>query len=78
MSTNVPARQRQRIDTAVRWTQFNPVLLDGEMGIERDTGRFKFGNGTTAWISLPYAKADTISQNSESTSQADFQSLFLF
>lgn len=33
------------------------VLLKGEVGIETDTGKFKFGNGTTAWSSLPYADA---------------------
>lgn len=33
----------------------NEVPLDGEMVIETDTRKFKFGDGTTAWNSLSYA-----------------------
>lgn len=36
------------------WTQGNPVLLDRELAAERDTGKFKLGNGTSAWADLPY------------------------
>jgi hypothetical protein len=43
-----------RRGTAAEWTSANPVLADGEFGIEKDTGKFKFGNGTTAWTSLAY------------------------
>lgn len=32
----------------------NPVLLAGEIGFERDTGRYKMGDGTTAWNDLAY------------------------
>ena len=37
----------------------NPVLLAGELGLETDTGRFKFGDGTAAWNSLSYAGGGT-------------------
>jgi hypothetical protein len=40
--------------TAAQWTAANPVLLDGQQGYERDTGRMKIGDGTTAWTSLAY------------------------
>jgi hypothetical protein len=40
--------------TAAQWTILNPVLADGEMGIETDTRQFKFGNGVTAWSGLNY------------------------
>lgn len=43
-----------RRGTASSWTSANPVLADGEMGIESDTSKFKIGNGTTAWNSLSY------------------------
>lgn len=33
----------------------NPVLLKGEMCIEIDTNKFKFGDGVTAYNELPYA-----------------------
>lgn len=43
-----------RRDTASNWTSVNPILADGEIGLERDTSQFKIGNGTAAWSSLPY------------------------
>lgn len=43
-----------RRGTAAAWTSANPTLSAGEMGIETDTQRSKFGDGTTAWTSLPY------------------------
>lgn len=44
-----------RNDTVAKWSSSNPVLLKGEMGVESDTGKFKFGDGVTAWNDLPYA-----------------------
>jgi hypothetical protein len=43
---------------AAHWTSLNPILANGEMGVEMDTGKAKFGNGVTAWTSLPYAGRD--------------------
>jgi hypothetical protein len=40
--------------TAAQWASLNPVLADGEPGVERDTGRIKVGNGVSFWSSLPY------------------------
>lgn len=57
MPITVYAQQQQRYDTAANWSTNNPVLLEGEMGIESDTRKFKFGNGTTSWNSLAYATA---------------------
>lgn len=53
-----------RRDTAANWTAANPVLLDGEMGYEKVTLKFKVGDGTTAWNSLAYGgiKGDTGAQ----------------
>lgn len=45
---------RLRRDTAANWTSGNPVLALGEPGLETDTGRLKFGDGSTAWASLGY------------------------
>ena len=47
-------RIQQRRDTAANWTSVNPTLADGEFGIEKDTRKFKIGDGTTAWNSLGY------------------------
>src|SRR5262249_32420106 len=43
-----------RRDTAAQWTAANPVLAAGEPGLESDTGRIKFGDGSTAWRDLAY------------------------
>lgn len=44
-----------RRDTAANWTSVNPVLSAGEPGLETDTGRVKYGNGTQNWSTLPYS-----------------------
>lgn len=44
-------------ETAANWTSNNPTLAAGEMGLETDTNKFKFGDGSTAWNSLPYVGA---------------------
>lgn len=50
------ARIRLRRDTAANWTAANPVLLNGEVGLETDTRKLKLGDGTTAWTSLLYVQ----------------------
>ena len=44
-------RIQLRRDTAANWVSTNPVLRDGEIGIETDTLQFKIGNGS-AWNSI--------------------------
>ena len=50
------AKIKLRRDTAANWSNLanNPILASGEPGYETDTGRLKFGDGSTAWNSLPY------------------------
>lgn len=44
-----------RRGTAAEWTAANRVLLEGEVGYETDTQKFKIGDGSTAWNALgPY------------------------
>jgi hypothetical protein len=50
-------RLQQRHDTAQNWKVKNPVLAEGEIGVETDTGNIKAGNGATTWNSLPYSNA---------------------
>ena len=40
---------------AALWTQTNPILADGEIGVETDTELFKVGNGVTHWNEKTYA-----------------------
>jgi Major tropism determinant N-terminal domain len=44
-----------RRDHSTNWTRINPVLSDGEPGLEIDTNKVKYGDGTTAWRDLSYA-----------------------
>ena len=46
-----------RRGTAAQWASTNPVLSAGEMGLETDTRKFKFGDGTLQWSSISYASA---------------------
>jgi len=50
-------RIQVRRDTAANWTSEDPILTAGEFGYETDTGKFKIGDGSTAWSSLTYSEA---------------------
>jgi hypothetical protein len=52
-------RIQVRRGTASEWTTANPVLAAGEMGVETNTNKFKFGNGSSAWTALSYAASDS-------------------
>lgn len=52
------ARFQLRNDLASAWSEANPVLLKGEMGIEIDTGKIKVGDGTKNWNDLGYSGVD--------------------
>ncbi len=43
-----------RRDTSANWTSANPVLAQGELGLNLTTSQYKIGDGATAWNSLPY------------------------
>ena len=47
-------RIKLRRDNSVNWTSVNPILAEGEVGIELDSNNIKIGNGTTNWNSLQY------------------------
>jgi Major tropism determinant N-terminal domain len=51
----VPNRIQLRRDTGANWTSANPLLAAGEIGLEIDTNRSKFGDGVARWNELPYA-----------------------
>jgi len=50
MATRVQFRR----GLAANWTSANPILAQGELGIELDTNFFKIGDGLLAWTNLPY------------------------
>jgi len=51
MSSKIQLRR----DSAANWTATNPVLAQGEPGLETDSKKVKYGDGTTAWNLLDYA-----------------------
>jgi hypothetical protein len=51
-------RFQQKIDTSTNWANSSIVLLLGEIAIESDTNKFKFGNGQDVYADLPYAGVD--------------------
>jgi hypothetical protein len=58
---------QQRRGTLAEWNDpviaASVILQAGEVGLETDTGRFKIGNGTSVWQSLPYYLPDNNPSN---------------
>jgi len=50
----VSSRIQLRRGTAAAWTAANPVLAEGEVGVELVTNKAKVGNGSSAWAALSY------------------------
>jgi hypothetical protein len=46
-----------RRDTSVNWSASNPILAEGEIGIDTTLREAKVGDGSTAWNSLAYGLA---------------------
>lgn len=51
-------RFQQKFDTAENWANSSIILMAGEIAIESDTNKFKFGNGNDVYVDLPYAGID--------------------
>lgn len=79
MSKSIGTKILLRNDTAANWTANNPVLAKGQIGIQINTKKFKFGDGVTAWNSLDYGAGAAISTASANTdglmSSSDFSKL---
>lgn len=43
--------------TEAQWRSQNPILLQGVLGMELDTGLIKAGDGAMDWAGLPYLAA---------------------
>lgn len=50
MATRIQLRR----GLSTEWSNINPVLSNGEAGIESDTNKLKIGNGYSSWNDLPY------------------------
>ena len=60
-------RIQLRRDGAQQWANVNPILAQGELGIEIDTSRIKIGDGVTAWNSLRYERPIETESNTANT-----------
>ena len=49
-------RIQQKVDSQFNWKQNNPRLENKEIGYERETGRYKIGDGIHNWNDLPFAE----------------------
>lgn len=52
-------RMQQRRATAEQWLLADPVLAEGEIGLETDTQSFKIGDGVNNWSLLDYFETST-------------------
>lgn len=49
------ARIQTKFDTSTNFTNSNPLLLKGEIGVESNTNKMKIGDGVKRWNALPYS-----------------------
>ena len=54
MTETIPIRVQHKRMTASEWANSSLILLDGEIGVESDTGRIKVGNGHDLYSDLLY------------------------
>ena len=54
MSEKIQIRMQQKRMSSSQWATSSLILLDGELGIESDTGFVKVGNGTSRYSELQY------------------------
>lgn len=59
MANEIIWSMQQKRDSAANWTSENPILLDGQIGLEFNESlnkydKFKVGDGNTPWNSLDY------------------------
>lgn len=52
-------RIQQRRGTTAEWAAANPILAEGESGIDIDTLEVRYGDGLTPWSSLPSTTSGT-------------------
>lgn len=54
MTETIPVRVQHKRMSASDWASSSLVLLDGELGVESDTGKVKVGNGRDRFSALQY------------------------
>lgn len=54
MTETIPVRVQHKRMSASDWASSTLILLDGELGVESDTGKVKVGNGRDRFSALQY------------------------
>ena len=54
MTETIPVRVQHKRMSASDWASSSLILLDGELGVESDTGKVKVGNGRDRFSALQY------------------------
>lgn len=54
MTEKIPIRVQHKRMSSSEWEESSIILLDGEIGIETNTGKAKVGNGTSRYRDLKY------------------------
>jgi len=54
-------------DTEANWTRVNPILEDGEPGLNIDNNQIKYGDGVTYWNDLAYPSDRLINGTHQAT-----------
>ncbi len=68
MANTVPAVVKHHIDTAANLASLSVAPLSGELVVESDTKKFKFGDGSTLYSALSYGSTATTGTASGLTS----------
>ena len=64
-----------RRDTASNWVSNDPILAEGEVGVETDTFKFKIGDGSTSWNDLSYSFNSYYMQSGSTLNSISSQSI---
>lgn len=74
--SNKILRHGHTSDTAANWRNNNPILGKGEIAIESDTGKFKFGNGVNNYNDINYSSSSSINNILDGTGTSSLQQSF--
>ena len=55
-------RIQLRNDTTVAWEASNPILAQGEVGVDTTLNKFKIGDGTSTWTELEFSSSGDIAE----------------
>ena len=70
MAETIPIRVQHKRMSSSEWEESSIILLDGEIGIETNTGKAKVGNGTSRYRDLKYIAGEKGEKGDNGTFQA--------